>query len=108
MSGLPPLNLLNWLLALLPVILLITLMLWRHWGGSKAGAAAYLVTLLIAWLRFGAGFELLAYAARETGPDPARMAAFIKGLGSFQGKYQKLVIDGSGDILEPTEIKPWE
>ena len=62
MTVLPPLNLFNWLLALLPVILLITLMLWQHWGGSKAGAAAYLVTLLIAWLRFGAGFEVFAYA----------------------------------------------
>lgn len=57
-----PLNFLNWLLAFTPVLLILILMLWRHWGGSKAGAAAYLITVLIAWLRFGASFELLAFA----------------------------------------------
>ena len=57
-----PLTITNWLLAVLPVILILILMLWRKWGGSKAGALALLVTIAIAWLRFGAPFELLAYA----------------------------------------------
>jgi lactate permease len=57
-----PLTLINWLLAITPVLLIVVLMLWRKWGGSKAGALAVLVTIGIAWLRFGATFELLAYA----------------------------------------------
>ena len=57
-----PLTLINWLLAIVPVLLIVVLMLWRKWGGSKAGALALLITIAIAWLRFGASFELLAYA----------------------------------------------
>ena len=57
-----PLTFINWLLAFTPVIVILVLMLWRRWGGSKAGAVAFLITTLIAWLRFGATFELLAYA----------------------------------------------
>ena len=57
-----PLTFCNWLLAFTPVLIILVLMLWRRWGGSKAGAVAFLITTLIAWLRFGAPFELLAYA----------------------------------------------
>ncbi|MBN2047952.1 MAG: L-lactate permease [Anaerolineaceae bacterium] len=56
------LSLLNWFLAILPVITILILMMWRGWGGSKSGAAAWFITLLIAGLRFGAGFEILAFA----------------------------------------------
>jgi lactate permease len=56
------LNFWNWLLAFTPIVIILVLMLWRRWGASKAGGFALLVTLLIAWLRFGAPFELLAYA----------------------------------------------
>lgn len=57
-----PLTLTNWLLAITPVVIIVVLMLWRKWGGSKAGSFALLITIGIAWLRFGANFELLAYA----------------------------------------------
>jgi lactate permease len=61
-----PLTLSNWLLAIIPVLLILVLMLWRKWGGSKAGALALLITIGIAWLRFGATFELLAYAQAKS------------------------------------------
>lgn len=56
------LTFLNWLLALAPVLTILILMLAFNWGGSRAGAAAWFVALAVAALRFGAGFELLAYA----------------------------------------------
>lgn len=51
----------NWLLALSPVIVVLVLMLAFKWSGSKAGAAAWFVTVAIAVLRFGAGPQLIAY-----------------------------------------------
>jgi lactate permease len=52
----------NWLLALSPVLVVLVLMLGLKWGGSKAGAVSWFVTLLVAWAFFGAGARLLAYA----------------------------------------------
>ncbi len=56
-----PLNLLTWLLALSPVIVVLVLMLGLHWGGSKAGAVAWFAAVLAAFFFFGAGPRLLAY-----------------------------------------------
>jgi lactate permease len=56
-----PLTLLNWLLALSPVIVVLTLMLGLKWGGSKAGAVSWIVSIAVAMLFFGAGPELIAY-----------------------------------------------
>ena len=56
-----PLTLLNWLLALAPVIVILVLMLGFKWGGSKAGAASWFTAVVIAVLRFGAGPRLIAY-----------------------------------------------
>lgn len=55
------LTLLNWLLALSPVLLVLVLMLGLRWGGSKAGAAGWLAAAALAALYFGAGPRLLAY-----------------------------------------------
>jgi len=55
-----PLTLLTWLLALLPVLVILVLMLGLKWGGSKAGAVGLVVALLIAVLFFGAGGKLIA------------------------------------------------
>jgi lactate permease len=52
----------NWLLALLPVLVVVVLMLAFRWGGSRAGAVGWLATVLISVLFFGAGFELLTVA----------------------------------------------
>lgn len=49
-------------LALLPILLILFLMTVRNWGAARAGAAGYLLALLIAIVFFGAGPEVLAYA----------------------------------------------
>jgi lactate permease len=52
-------NLLDWLLAFLPIAVVLVLMVGFRWGGSKAGPAGLVVALLVAWLRYGAGWEVL-------------------------------------------------
>ena len=56
-----PINILTWLLALLPVILVLLLMTVFNWGGSKAGIFTWLAAQLIAFIFFGASFKLLQY-----------------------------------------------
>ncbi len=50
------------LLALLPIALILFLMVGLRWGAARAGGAGYLSALIIAILFFGARLELLAYA----------------------------------------------
>jgi lactate permease len=52
----------NFLLAFIPIALILVLMVGFRWGAARAGAAGYLSALLIAVLAFGAGPELLGYA----------------------------------------------
>src|SRR5574341_204146 len=56
-----PLTLLNWLLAFSPVLVVLILMLGLRWGGSRAGAVAWFITIAVAGLAFGAGPELIGY-----------------------------------------------
>jgi len=58
----PPINLLNWLLALSPIAVVLVLMVGFRWGGDRAGPVGWVVGLLVAWLGFGAGWELLFYS----------------------------------------------
>jgi lactate permease len=53
---------LDWLLALFPILAVLVLMLRFHWGGAQAGPVGWLVALLVAALRFGAGWQVLACA----------------------------------------------
>ena len=52
----------NWLLAFSPILVVLVLMLGFRWGGSKAGPVGCLVAMLVAVVRFGAGWDLLLYA----------------------------------------------
>lgn len=52
----------TWLLAFLPIMVVVLLMLVFRWGGSRSGAMGWLTSAVIAVLFFGAGFELLAVA----------------------------------------------
>lgn len=52
--------LINWILALSPILVILFLMLRFQWGAAKAGPVGWFVAILVAWLRFGAGIELLA------------------------------------------------
>jgi lactate permease len=52
----------NFLLALIPILLILVLMLGLRWSAVNASIAGYMAALLIAALFFGSGIELLAYA----------------------------------------------
>ncbi|HET7011860.1 MAG TPA: L-lactate permease [Anaerolineales bacterium] len=54
--------LLSWLLASLPVLLLVGLMIGLRWGAARAGPAGWLAAAAVAVLAFGAGTDLLAVA----------------------------------------------
>ena len=51
----------NWFLSAAPIILFLVVMLGFNWGGSKAGALSWLLTVFIAVVFFGAGFDLIGY-----------------------------------------------
>jgi len=52
----------SFFLALLPILLILFLMVGWRWGAARAGAAGYLLSLVIAVGFFGARLPLLAYA----------------------------------------------
>ncbi len=56
------LNLVNWLLALSPVLTVLILMVGFGWGGGKAGSAGFLVALALACAPFGGGADLALVA----------------------------------------------
>ena len=56
------LSFVNWLLAILPVIVLLFCLLALKWEASCAGAASWLSAILIAIFRFGADAQLIALA----------------------------------------------
>jgi lactate permease len=58
----PPVNLLTWLLALSPIAAVLVLMVGFRWGGDRAGAVGWVVALLVAWLGFHAGPQVLLYS----------------------------------------------
>ncbi len=51
-----------WLLAALPILIVLVLMLRYGWPGARAGAAGWLAAQVLAGLVFGAGPRLLFYA----------------------------------------------
>jgi len=53
---------LDWLLSLTPILLILILMLGLRWRGIQAGPAGWTAALVIAAVRFGAGWEVLAWA----------------------------------------------
>ncbi len=57
---------LNWLLSLFPILLILFLMLKLRWGVVKVGAIGWFGTLIIAYFKFGAGFELLSLAQMKS------------------------------------------
>ncbi|MBI2165028.1 MAG: L-lactate permease [Chloroflexi bacterium] len=65
MPGGPVLTPLNWLLALLPILVLILTIIALRWSAPRAGALAWLVTVFLAWTVFGADAHLLAVASSK-------------------------------------------
>ena len=60
--SLPPLNAFYTLAALSPLLVVLYLMIFRNWGGSKAGPTGWLAAILIAVFIFGADLSLLLVA----------------------------------------------
>lgn len=60
------LNLVNWLLALSPVLSVLFLMVGAGWGGGKAGSAGFLVALALALTAFGGGPNLALVAVGKS------------------------------------------
>lgn len=54
-------NYFRWLLAAAPIIIFLIVILGFKWGGSRAGAFSWLVTVGISCLFFGANFNLIGY-----------------------------------------------
>jgi lactate permease len=52
----------KWLLAFSPIAVVLVLMIFFNWSGSRAGAAAWLTALIVGVALFGAHPELLAYS----------------------------------------------
>ncbi len=52
----------TWLLAALPILLLVLLILGLGWSAARAGPAGWLAAAAIAWLGFGAAADVLAVA----------------------------------------------
>ncbi|HBY94128.1 MAG TPA: L-lactate permease [Chloroflexi bacterium] len=55
-------SLLDWLIALAPIVTILGLMVLWRWSGAHAGAVGWLVALVGATIRFGAGPQLIVYS----------------------------------------------
>jgi len=51
----PNVNLVNWLIALSPIIVVLILMVGLRWGGSKAGPVGWLVALVVEHVKSAKG-----------------------------------------------------
>ncbi len=64
MTG-PDLTLANWLLAALPVVLLIAALLWLKWSAALAGAAAWALAIVLGLAAFGADWDHVGLASAK-------------------------------------------
>ncbi|RJQ53589.1 MAG: L-lactate permease [Actinobacteria bacterium] len=65
MQGAPPVTLVNWLLAFLPLAVLIVLLLVFKWTAAQAGSAGFFVALAVARLVFQSGLETVSIATAK-------------------------------------------
>ena len=56
-------NIMQWLMALVPVITVLVLMMFLHWSGGKAGSFSWILASIISIIVFGANLKLLAFAS---------------------------------------------
>ncbi len=57
----PP-GFLNWLLAFSPILVVLCLMIFYDWSGSRAGAAGWFTAIFVAFFFFGADARLLVFS----------------------------------------------
>ena len=60
-----PIDLLHWLISLVPIAVLMILLLWRNWKGIEAGPAAMFVAVIISLLVFNAPIKTVAVATAK-------------------------------------------
>jgi hypothetical protein len=71
----------KWVLAFSPIAMVLFLMVFRNWGGGRAGAAGWFTALLAAALSFGAHPELIAYSQMKgVSPLPECPLYYLGGL----------------------------
>ncbi|SMC99237.1 L-lactate permease [Sporomusa malonica] len=58
-------NVLQWFTALVPILVLLILLLRCKWGGDEAASAGLLSSILIAYLVFGGGADMIALAVAK-------------------------------------------
>lgn len=61
-AGIPDVNLLNWILAFSPIVVLLILMVGFNWGGAKAGPVSWLTAFAVSIFAFGGGTTLISYS----------------------------------------------
>lgn len=54
--------LLQWSLALIPVLIILILMVWMKWGASRAGPIGWVAAVVLARLAFGTSFQIILQA----------------------------------------------
>lgn len=59
-AGLPPMSLLTWFLAALPIIVVLGLMIGLGMSGGRAGVISWFVAAAVIFFRFGGGPEVIA------------------------------------------------
>lgn len=73
----------KWLLAGVPIIAVLILMIGMNWGGGRAGAAGWLLALLVSVIAFGSHSMLIAYS---------QMKAFLLSLNVLYIIWSALVL----------------
>lgn len=59
-AGLPPMSLLTWILAALPIIVVLGLMIGLGMSGARAGVISWFVAVGVVFFRFGGGADVIA------------------------------------------------
>ncbi|MBU2702481.1 lactate permease [Sporomusaceae bacterium BoRhaA] len=58
-------DIVHWLAALAPILALLVLLLYCHWGGDEAALVVLLFSILIAYFVFGGGLDMIALAVAK-------------------------------------------
>ena len=89
----------NWFLAISPILLVLFLMIFCGWSGSKAGAAAWFLGLIVASIFFGGTLESLASGTAKGFWETIFIFLIIWGAMAIYG-----VLDGLNAFPVITEI----
>src|SRR5699024_9510825 len=100
--GLPEMSLVTWILALLPVVVVLALMMVFKMSGARAGFISWLVALAVVFFAFGGGAEVLA-AGTLKGLWTTIFVLFI--IWSSMYMYNIVELTGSFKVIAATFTK---